>query len=299
MGPPEPDDTGPPPAQRPRSVVTISRSSPHGRPSRQQPAQDAHAGDVAGVPAPSLLPSQSTGTCTGPAPLVGHAASAAPQPVRMPSGGPGLPWTLVRATHGQRWTIPSPPGPVRAATTKPLADHGDTPNPGAPTVAGPPQRRPGSSAVRTARLQRPRTPNACLSGHPGYTGRPDTGRPDTGRPPDQVGRTSARRRANADRATNGVAGVRTPRRPRRRRSPAQRRKPRLGCSVCGARRPMRLGSDDRCRRGAWAAAQHCSTSSRASAHCSRRSLEGTSRGSVSEFAASSARGLGDRKVEWA
>ena len=79
--------------------------------------------------------------------------------------------------------------------------------------------------VRTARLQRPRTSDAWLSGHldhPGRmdasrvdtgrpdTGRPDTGRLDTGRPPDQVdGRRSAWRTADADSATNGVAGVRT------------------------------------------------------------------------------------------
>jgi hypothetical protein len=64
--------------------------------------------------------------------------------------------------------------------------------------------------VRTARLQRPRTPDACLSGHPDHTGRVDTGRLDTGRPPEQLdGRRSAWRTADADRATDGVAGVRT------------------------------------------------------------------------------------------
>jgi hypothetical protein len=151
----------------------------------------------------------------GPAPLVREAASAAPQPVRMRSGGPGLASTLVRAMHGQRSTIPSQPGPIRAATTKPLGDHSDTSNP--LRQRGLYRRsdvfriqRGAASAVRPARTQRPRTPDAWLSGHPHYTGRVDTGRLDTGRPPDQLdGRPSAWRTEDADRATNGVAGVRT------------------------------------------------------------------------------------------
>jgi hypothetical protein len=91
---------------------------------------------------------------------------------------------------------PVPARPIRAATTKQLTDHSDTSNrvrqrwlSAAPTYSG-------SSAVRTARLQRPRTPDACPSGHPDHTGgvdtgrldtgRVDTGRVDTGRPPDQL-----------------------------------------------------------------------------------------------------------------
>jgi hypothetical protein len=55
----------------------------------------------------------------------------------------------------------------------------------AQTWAAPPHRRmPGSSAVRTARTPRPRTPEACPSGHPDRAGRVDTGRVDTRRPPD-------------------------------------------------------------------------------------------------------------------
>jgi hypothetical protein len=42
---------------------------------------------------------------------------------------PSLASTLVRATHGQRSTIPCLPGPIRAATTKPLTDHSDPSNP--------------------------------------------------------------------------------------------------------------------------------------------------------------------------
>jgi hypothetical protein len=38
--------------------------------------------------------------------------------------------------------------------------------------------------VRTARTPRPRTPEACPSGHPDRAGRVDTGRVDTRRPPD-------------------------------------------------------------------------------------------------------------------
>jgi hypothetical protein len=125
---------------------------------------------------------------------------------------------------------PVPARPIRAATTKQLTDHSDTSNrvrqrwlSAAPTYSG-------SSAVRTARLQRPRTPDACPSGHPDHTGRVDTrrmdtgrmdtGRADTGRPPDQLdGRPSAWRTADANRATNGVAGVRTSWTARRRRPP--------------------------------------------------------------------------------
>jgi hypothetical protein len=104
MGPPEPDDTGPTPAQRPRSVVTTSRSSP-----------------MVGI-TPTTCPGRTCGgslvsTCSFRAPpalwrrvssLGRQAASSTPEPVRIPggcvNGGPALPSTLVRATHCQRWT---------------------------------------------------------------------------------------------------------------------------------------------------------------------------------------------------
>jgi hypothetical protein len=60
MGPPAPDDTGPPPAHRPPSVVTTSRSSPWSASTpATRPARTC--GDL-GAPAPPLLPHQPTGT---------------------------------------------------------------------------------------------------------------------------------------------------------------------------------------------------------------------------------------------
>lgn len=179
-----------------------------------------------------------------------QAASSAPEPVRIPgggvNGGPALPSTLVRATHCQRWTIPCPARPhfgQRRASRSPTTATRRTwcarrGCPAAPMDSG-------SSALRTAWMQRPRTPDACPSGHPDRTGRVDTGRMDTGRmdtgrvdtgrPPDQLdGRPSAWRTADADRATNGVADVRTS----STATTAGRPKPRSGCSVCGARQPV-------------------------------------------------------------
>jgi hypothetical protein len=107
---------------------------------------------------------------------------------------PSLASTLVRSTHGQRSTIPCPPGPIRAATTKPLTDHRDPSNPVHQPWSVPPHR----CSPDPARLQRPRTPDGCPSGHPDHPGRVDTGRVDTGRVDTgrvdtrPVGRTSVR-----------------------------------------------------------------------------------------------------------
>jgi hypothetical protein len=109
-----------------------------------------------------------------------------------------------------------------------------------PTWPVPRHRRvPGSSAMRTARLQRPRTPDACLSGHPHHTGRVDTGRVDSGVCP--TGWT--------DLCPHGGQRMRTerwtawpmsghPGRPRRRRPPAGRRNP------LGLQRLRRSATDD-------------------------------------------------------
>jgi hypothetical protein len=183
-GPPEPDDTRPTPAQQPRSVVT---------PLPFSPMVEHHAGNLPRTHLRGtcerllllMLPANQQAPRAGPAPLIGQTASASPQLVRLRSGGPGVPSTLVRAGHGQRSTIPSQPGPIRAATTKPLGDHSDTSNPVRQTWPVPRHRRPGSSAVRTARTP-DACPDACLSGHSDHTGRVDTGRLDTGRPRDQV-----------------------------------------------------------------------------------------------------------------
>jgi hypothetical protein len=78
--------------------------------------------------------------------------------------------------------------------------------------------------VRTARTQRPRTPDACPSGLPDRTGRVDTGRVDTGRPPDQWTRTGRP-------AACPASGQ--PRRPRR--PPVGWPKSRSGYRICGAR----------------------------------------------------------------
>jgi hypothetical protein len=64
---------------------------------------------------------------------------------------------------------------------------------------------------------------------------------DTGCPPDQLdGGPSAWRTADADSATNGVAGVRTSWTATTTAMPAGRPKPRSDCSVCGAHNPRRL-----------------------------------------------------------
>jgi hypothetical protein len=108
------------------------------------------------------------------------------------------------------------------------------------------------------RGRRPRTPEACPSGHPDRTSRVDTGRVDTGRPPDYWtdARTADRRRGPGDyrrgrRPDSGTATATA--------TAGWAPKPRLGCRICGARQPMTARGDDTCRRGDWAAAQQCST----------------------------------------
>jgi hypothetical protein len=83
-------------------------------------------------------------------------------------------------TANARPSLPSQPDPASddQAARGPTATRR---TPVRQTWAVPRHRRPGSSAVRTARTQRPRTPDACLSGYPDHTGRVDTGRVDTGR----------------------------------------------------------------------------------------------------------------------
>jgi hypothetical protein len=236
-GPPEPDDGGSPPAQRPHRVVTTFRSSPRSGISRQL-AQGAPAG---------------TGSiCSLPPPPPTDRHLALDQLPWSASGERGA----AACTHAKRRTR-SAVDP-RASHARPTFDHpvparpdsssddqaAHRPQryvqPGTPSVAGPAHRRLlGSSAVRTARLQWPRTPDACLSGHPDHTGRVDTGRLDTGRPPDQLdGRWSAWRTADADRATNGVAGVRTSWTATTTATADGAAQPGSGYSACGARQPM-------------------------------------------------------------
>jgi hypothetical protein len=202
----------------------------------------------------------------GPAPLVGQAASAAPQPLCVRSGGPGLPSILMPAMHCRHTTIPSREArfgrrrPRRSRTTATRRTRG------AQTRAAPRHRRPGSSAVRTARTQRPQTPDACPSGHPECNGRGhrSPGHRTSARP---VGRTPARRTENADRATNGVAGVRT--------SSTATTTATAGWTAQTSLELPRLrrsATDDGSAVTTPAAAvtgQHCLAWNRASAHCSR------------------------------
>jgi hypothetical protein len=174
----------------PRSVVTTSRSSPM-------------VGQYAGtLRRPHLRGTWNTRSFPYSPPTDRHrrwtsshgrrAASAAPQPVRIPSGSPGRSSTLVRATHGQRSTIPSRQArfgqrrPSRAPTTATRPTRcANVAGPAAPTDSG-------SSTVRTARLQRLWTPDACPSGHPGSPrsrGHRSPGHQTSARP---VGRTSVR-----------------------------------------------------------------------------------------------------------
>jgi hypothetical protein len=197
--------------------------------------------------------------------LVGQAA---PQPVRVRWGGPGLVSTLVGATHGQPSIIPS--RQVRCGqSTAPPADHGGTSKAIAPNGDGPPHRAiPGSSAVRTARLQSRGHQRPVPSGHLDGTGRldtgsMDTGRVDTGRPRDRLdGRPHGGQRT---RTGDHPLGGQT--------SPGSQR---LG----GAWPPITAAVTTPAPRP-WSPLNNCGAPplGRASAHCSRvLDLDGTRRG---------------------
>jgi hypothetical protein len=182
-------------------------------------SQDPPAGRLVSTCSFSCYPANRPAPDAGPAPL--RAASAAPHPARMRYSGPGLPSTFVRATHGH--ARPSLPGPIRAVTTKPLADHSDTSNPMRPEVGCPPHRRiPGCSALWTARMHRPRIPQACPSGHPHRScGHRSRGHRTSARPVD--GRPPGGQRTRTGRRTAWPASGHPP---RPRRPPAGRPKPR-------------------------------------------------------------------------
>lgn len=229
MGPPEPDDTGPTPLND-----HAAWSPPPGpalwSASRRQPAQDAPAelGE-------HLIPC-STGTLA---------------PGQLP-WSPGGELGAGACAHTRRLCQRQPSSALdtRASDTLPTLDHPfparpDSGNheqaahrpqrhvePGALDVACPAAPMDsGSSAVRTAWMQRPRTPDACLSGHPDRTGRVDTGRLDTGCPPDQLvdGRPHGGERTRTERRTAWPTSGHPGRpRPRGRRPPAGRRNPRSG-----------------------------------------------------------------------
>jgi hypothetical protein len=139
----------------------------HGRPSRRPPAQDASAGTWEHLLL-LVLPSQPAGTLTlESAPMVGQAASAAPQPahgLRRPRSAvdPGVSHArptrdhplLRQARFGQRR-----PNRSQTTATRPTqcAQEGLLRRSDA---LGDPAR------VRTAQMHRPWTPNVCPSGHP-------------------------------------------------------------------------------------------------------------------------------------
>jgi hypothetical protein len=183
MGPSGTDDTGPLPAQRPRSVVTTSLSPMVGHHAGNLPR--THLRGTGEHLLVLVLPSQPTGTLALDLLPCRPAGEAAPQPVRVRWGGPGLVSTLVRATHGHPSTIPSRQAPCGQAAAPP-ADHGGTSNPYAQRgrPAAPSHSRVQRGADSTA--AEPRTPKARPSGHLDGTGRVDTGRVDTGRPRDRL-----------------------------------------------------------------------------------------------------------------
>lgn len=134
-------------------------------------------------------------------------ASTAPQPVRMRCGGPGLPPTLVRARHCQRTTILPRQAQIRQRRPS-RSRPSDTSHSMRPNVSCPAEPIPGSSPVgqrgRRGRGHRTRVHPDTLIAPVAWT--PVAWTPDV-RP--TSGRTSARRTADADRATSGVSGVRT------------------------------------------------------------------------------------------
>jgi hypothetical protein len=225
----------------------------------RQPAQTHLRGTWAHLLLP-VLPRQPTGTWRWTSSLVGQAANAAPQPVCIPSGGPGLASTIVPAAHGQRSTIPSPPGPIRATTTKPLTDQSDTSNPVHQPWPVPPH---------------PCIPDPARCGQRGCSGRghrtsvcPDTRITPVAWTP-VAWTADVRPTSWTDVCPHGGQRTRTarrtawpasghPGRPRRRRPPAGRRKPRSG-AASAARHPMTAPRRRPCHRGDWAAAQHRST----------------------------------------
>jgi hypothetical protein len=180
------------PAHRPPSVVTTSRSSPWSaitpatRPERTCRGTCEHR-------LPPLLPHQPAGTWRWTSPHGStrrrarrrslHACQAAAQVCRRHSCEPRTANTrpsLPRQTRlGQRRPSHSP------TTTTPPTPCANVACPAAPTPSG-------SSAARTARLPRPRTPDACPSGHPDHPGRVDTARPGHRTSARPVGRTSVR-----------------------------------------------------------------------------------------------------------
>jgi hypothetical protein len=173
-------------------------------------------------------PNQSTGTCGGPAPLSAmrrarrrslRACQAAAQVCRRHWCQP----------PGQRSTIPSPPGPIRvrrpsrspttAACRTRCANRGLSHRTGVRNPARCGQRGCGT---RRLSVRTPGSHRSCGHRSPGHWTSARA-----------VGRTHGGQWMRTGRRTAWPASGH-PGRPRRPRPPAWRRKPRLGCNVCGA-----------------------------------------------------------------
>ena len=221
------DDTGPSPAQRPRSVVTTSRSSPMvGHHADNLPK--CTCGGTGEHPLVLVLPSQPTSTLAldqlprrpggarrrrslcacDTAAQIRHRPSCEPPTA---NAAPSLPSDPMRAgDHAAR-------GPRRHV--EPITPTG---------AARPPSQSTGQRGSDSAAAE-PRTPETRPSGHTCMA--PDAWTPDAWTPDVRLTdwtRTSAQRTEHADRATTGVAGVRTSSRPATNRWAAR---PRPGRSV--------------------------------------------------------------------
>jgi hypothetical protein len=166
-GPPEPDDPGPPLAQRPRRVVTASWSRPMA--GRRRPAQDALRGLVSTCSVPC-----SPATQPAPWPRTSARVGPAARRPRSRDAGPAaaLGWGQPRASQARPTPHhPLPSGPMQA--TMPPADHGAR-RPAAPN--------PGRPATRATPVQRAADTGGLSVRTPGCSGRLDTGHLDAGRP---------------------------------------------------------------------------------------------------------------------
>jgi len=175
---------------------------PPGRTPRRQPAQDAPVGGLVSTCSSRAPQPTDRHPGAGPAPL-----SARRQPVRVRCGGLRSVVDLLRATHGHRSAIPSLQAhagrrPRRPRTTAARRSH-CAQRDGPPHRAIPGPARCGQRGCRAADTGGPsvRTPGWHRS-----RGHRTRGHRTSARP---IGRTSARRTEDADRATTGVAGVRT------------------------------------------------------------------------------------------
>jgi hypothetical protein len=194
-------------APRPQAAPPPNRVGPPELDATGPPSTNDHAAwSPAAGPGPWSSPRRRERP--GPASVLGQAA---PQPGRRPRGGPGYGQRASQARPTPRHRFPFGPMPAGDHAARGPRRHVDLLH---PTGAGPPPHRatpgparrgqPGGSAADTAGLS-VRTP--------GCSGHLDTGRLDAGRPLDRLDGHSHGGPDEADRATTGLAGVRTSSRP--------------------------------------------------------------------------------------